>query len=209
VEGFHYTFMQYGGALISYLSIADEAQLESTFDLLSMCRHPIVIVDSDLRSDPKGVLPRDFLKRGAARLLEEIDKLIGQRPGAAMFLWTAGREIENYLPESAIWHAIESLWKGYSDYKGSLKSKPLVIGSYDSYDEALKQHFVGLNVIDCDNDDPQKRLPKGRSIWGAPNKVEMMRNALTMKSLTEADLKLDCAARLTEIENFVAAICEK
>jgi hypothetical protein len=208
VEGFHYTFMQYGGALISYLSIADKAQLESTFDLLSMCRHPIVVVDSDLRSEPKDDLPGNFLKKGAAYLLGEIDKLNAERPCAALFLWTAGREIENYWPESAIWHAIESLWKGYKNHRESLQRKPLVVGSYDSYYRALEDHFVELNVVDSNGDD-LTGVPKGRSIWGAANKVEMMRSALTMQGLTEADLKLDCANRLAEIERFVAAICEE
>jgi DNA repair exonuclease SbcCD ATPase subunit len=38
---------------------------------------------------------------------------------------------------------------------------------------------------------------------------EMMRNALMTPGLTEVDLKLDCVERLSDIEDFVAAICEK
>jgi hypothetical protein len=46
--------MQYGGALIAYLSVVDAVHVESTFDLLSLCRNPVLIVDSDLREDPVG-----------------------------------------------------------------------------------------------------------------------------------------------------------
>jgi predicted ATP-dependent endonuclease of OLD family len=208
-EGFHYAFMQYGGSLISYLSVADEGQLGSTFDLLSMCRHPIVIVDSDLRADTSHQSPMDFLKRGAVRLLNEIEKLNAQRPGGAKFLWTAGREIENYLPESAIWHAIASLWKGYEGHKESLQSRPLVIGKYDSYSEALKNHFIEAGVVDNKETDQATALAKGRSIWGSENKVEMMRSALTMRGLTEADLKYDFDDVLSEIENFVVQVGER
>jgi len=207
-EGFHYTFMQYGGALISYLSIADEAQFESTFDLLSLCRHPVVIVDSDFRVDPGNTPPPELLKKGAARLFREIEKLREHRPNAAMFDWTAGREVENYLPESAIWHAVASLWSGYTDYAEKLKSKRLVIGQYDSYHESLNEHFKELEVVDIDPKDNTKKHAKGRSIWGQPNKVEMMRSALTTEGFTIENLCWNGAARLRNIENFVVALCQ-
>ncbi|WP_081771853.1 ATP-binding protein [Paraburkholderia nodosa] len=209
IEGFHYTFMQYGGALISYLSIADDAQLESTFDLLSMCRHPVIIVDSDLKEDPNGRPPSDFLKKGAARLLSEVNKLNQERPGAAMFDWTEGREVENYLPESAIWHAISSLWKGYQDYSEKLQSVPLIIGQYESYEESLTKHFCDLHVTDASENNESDRRAKGRSIWGAGNKVEMMQKALTAPNLVEATLNWKCANRLAKMEAFISNVCAK
>lgn len=57
--------MQYGSALIAYLSVVDAAHVESTFDLLSLCRNPTIIVDSDLRGDPMGRAPEQWLKPGA------------------------------------------------------------------------------------------------------------------------------------------------
>nr|WP_268961919.1 AAA family ATPase [Paraburkholderia domus] len=208
-EGFHYTFMQYGGALVSYLTIADDSQFESTFDLLSMCRHPILIVDSDLREAPVNKTPVEFLKKGAARLLAEVEKLNSDRRDAALFAWTAGREVENYLPEAAVWYAVGAVWQGYKDHEIALTSGGFFIGQYQSYEEALEKHFDAANVVNVDKDDPMKRAAKGRSLWGAGNKVEMMRAALAMPNLAEGKLKWGCSSLLQQVEDFVVRISEK
>lgn len=105
-EGFHYTFMHYGGALISYMEVDDESHAHSTFDLLSMCRHPLVIVDSDLRQPPSNPNDPSLLKKGARRIYDDVEALNTEKPGSAEFIWTRGREIENFLPEVAILHAV-------------------------------------------------------------------------------------------------------
>lgn len=204
-EGFHFTFMQYGGALISYLTVADNEHFDSTFDLLSMCRHPVIIVDSDLRNSPATRKPSEFLKQGAARILDEVEKLNSERPEAALFKWTSGREVENYLPEFAVWHAVSCVWQGYESHKVELKGSELRIGQYDSYDEALEKHFIAANVVQTDNKD----AAKGRSRWGSGNKVEMMRAALTAPKIDEASLKWDCSTLLQSIEEFVVSSSEK
>ncbi|CAE6872395.1 hypothetical protein R70211_01356 [Paraburkholderia domus] len=201
--------MQYGGALVSYLTIADDSQFESTFDLLSMCRHPILIVDSDLREAPVNKTPVEFLKKGAARLLAEVEKLNSDRRDAALFAWTAGREVENYLPEAAVWYAVGAVWQGYKDHEIALTSGGFFIGQYQSYEEALEKHFDAANVVNVDKDDPMKRAAKGRSLWGAGNKVEMMRAALAMPNLAEGKLKWGCSSLLQQVEDFVVRISEK
>jgi len=207
-EGFHYTFMQYGGALISYLSAADECQFESAFDLLSLCRHPVIIVDSDLRKTPGDRIAQDFLKPGAARLLQNIEELNKQRPNAALFRWTDGREIENYLPVSAIVHAIRTLWKDAAKYPDLFEENAFTVEQYDSYHSAITNYLVKSDLTDENEINPDKPLAKGRSIWGPNNKVKMMRCALTSASLTEAQLQWNCSKLLDTIEQFVLSKCE-
>ncbi len=206
-EGFHYTYVQYGGALISYLEAANEVCVESTFDLLSLCRHPVILLDSDLRSAPVGTSPQSFLKSGAARLFEQVEKLNTERPGAAMLEWTIGREIENYLPPKALLHAVNTLWSEASKYASALTSAAVTVPQYESYHEHLWAHLVAEGVTDTDRKDPSKRLPKGRTVWGQANKVEMMRVALTEPSVVESDLQWDCGAQLSRIEAFVSEKC--
>lgn len=196
-EGFHYTFMQYGGALITYLSLEEQPQVESTFDLLSLCRNPVLLVDSDLSADPGIRSPAEFLKPGARRLYEEVQKLNETRRGAAHFEFTAGREIENYLPAQAIWHAVAANWKGYKAHVGPLQERLLKFGKYEHFETALEKHFIAAALLDESNQ------PRGRSLWGATNKVAMMRAALTTPGLSEEQLNWDCTQQLDRIEEFV------
>lgn len=207
-EGFHYTFMQYGGSLISYLSAIDETQFESFFDLLSLCRHPVVLVDSDLKVDPGQADVKSLLKPGARRLLSQIESLNSQRTGAALFRWTGGREVENYLPVSATLYAIKNLWVEARNFSEVLQEGALTIGRYEAYHEAIARHLIASGVVDDSEDSDEVRLPKGRSIWGSGNKVEMMRKALEMPDLSESQLIHGCTELLKDVEEFILAKCE-
>ena len=219
-EGFHFTFMLYGGGLLSYLGVADDTQFTSTFDLISICRQPVIIVDSDVKEDPEGKDP--ILKKGVIRIKNEIIALNEQRPDAALFEASAGREIENYLPETAVWHAISKVWVSYAKHETALRARALKIGRYDFYADVLEKHFIDANVINTvtatgdDSDDeseeshkvssiPARPKAKGRTRWGESNKVEMMRQALTMENFKEEHLQWDCKAHLDRIVNFVRA----
>lgn len=197
-EGLHYSFMQYGGSLINYLEVADDKQFISTIDLLSHCRNPIVLVDSDIEKKPLNE-SEEVLKPGARRIEDEIKKLNISREGAAIFQATQGREIENYLPKSAVLHAIETLWKEYSSIKNGLSLDKIDLGRYRKYPEAIAEFFTNENIIDAE------KLPKGRSIWGATNKVGMMRAALSMPDFDEPQLQHNCSRELDEIEKFIRA----
>ncbi|WP_437949825.1 ATP-binding protein [Sorangium sp. So ce296] len=207
VEGFHYTFMQYGGALISYVSAADESQFESAFDLLSLCRHPVILLDSDLRVEPAGMAPDQFLKSGATRLYKQIVDLNSKRPGAALLLWTAGREIENYLPTRAVLHAVRTLWADSAKYASELADEGFSVTQYDAYHETLAAHLIAKGVTDDNKRDLARPLAKGRSVWGSANKVEMMRAALRMPGFAEHELQWNCSEHLAQVEEFVVASC--
>ncbi|PWB16983.1 hypothetical protein DCO44_01350 [Acinetobacter sp. AM] len=198
IEGFHYTFMQYGGALISYLSLDDDNHTKSVFDLLCLCRNPIVIVDSDFRNAPPlDSNPKDSLKHSAKRIYEEIQKLNTQLPTSALFQFTNGREVENYLPSNAILHAMSKVWSDYSKHEDKFKDHQLTVGQYNSYEDEISNLFSILKILD------NKQKPIGRSRWGASNKVEMMRHALSTPNLKNKDLLWDFSSQLEEIVEFI------
>lgn len=206
-EGFHYSFMQYGGSLISYLEAADAGVFASTFDLMSLCRHPVIVVDSDLRAPPAIDHGKDFLKPGATRLWNQIEELNVERPNAALFQYTGGREVENYLPDAAILHAVKTVWRGHTEHANELSANPFTIGQYAAYDEVLETHFLDIGIKeDVPNQDGKVRA-KGKSLWGSANKVEMMRSALDYPGLEEGSLQWGGINKLKEIEEFVVKKC--
>ncbi|RUL66013.1 hypothetical protein EKH79_04775 [Dyella dinghuensis] len=194
-EGFHYTYMQYGGALINYLSVADHDQFESTFDLLSVCRHPIVLVDWDRDSGPGATPIRELLKTGAQKMHDGIASMNKDRAEAGCFLITQGREVENYLPNASIKHAMISVWKSSKDHHQKLGSTDFDVGQYESFDEVLDEYLVSQSITSADG----KSL--GKSLW--TNKVAIMQSALEFPGLKEEDLRWKCVEHLREIEQFV------
>lgn len=196
LEGLHYSFMQYGGSLINYLEVANDSELKSTIDLLSHCRHPVVLVDSDIGEASQ--MSRSLsLKPGAKRLSNEIELLNTERPGAAIFQATEGREIENYVPKLAIIYAMEKLWNEFSEIKGILPLDRMELGPYSRYPDAIGEFLKAEGIVDGND------LPRGRSIWGAANKVEMMVTALSMPGFDENMLQLNCCRHLDEIDKFI------
>ena len=196
-EGLHYSFMPYGGSLINYLSAADQWQVSSTVDLLSHCRHPIVLVDSDCAEASNVDGGRMALKVGAQRLRDQLSALNDDRHDGGLFKVTKGREIENYIPKAAIWHALEVVWREFADHKDQLSQDQLDLGPYRKYHEAIGEFVSKAGVVDA------KGLPKGRSKWGPENKVAMMEAALSLPGFVEQNLELGCSADLEEIEQFI------
>ncbi len=197
-EGFQYTFMQYGGGVIAWIEANDTTAFNSLFDLLSLCRYPIILLDSDLKAPPNSQHPRDYLKNGASRLLDEIEGLNRERPNSAMLRWTGGREIENYLPPRAIAHALHTLCKTMGDEeKNKLDLESLVVDRYESYDDVLHRHFLKCGIVDKDH--PEK--PRWRSIWA--NKPEFMRAALSTPNLEEKELLWDGDKLISSMVRFI------
>ena len=202
-EGFHYTIMHYGGGLISYLGVADSEHMQQAFDALSICRNLIIIVDSDLRAEVDGEI-YEHLKPGARRVKEQIDSLNTTRPCSALFSVTAGREIENYLPPRVLLYAASKCWQGYDEYKENLVADNFWFGQYDSFEDALEIFLVGSGATKrVVKDKAEIDVVIGKSRWGAVNKVEMMRAALTFEELEPKDLLWKFDEELTKIVDFV------
>lgn len=95
VEGIHYQCIFYGGRLLSHLTVDDpeipaEELAEDWITLLSANRNAIIVMDSDKRSRQAQI---NATKK---RIEEEMTRTHG-------ISWiTKGKEVENYLPSSAI-----------------------------------------------------------------------------------------------------------
>jgi len=97
-ENLHYSIMFYGGALLSHLSV-DDSEVDDLIKLLSINRFPLIMIDSDLKSDDEEL--RDTKKR----VIAEFEKIDG-------IAWiTKGREIENYISSAERLKAIKAVHK--------------------------------------------------------------------------------------------------
>ncbi|WP_455886174.1 ATP-dependent nuclease [Pseudomonas rustica] len=213
-EGFHYTIMHYGGGLISYLNITDKNDDERTdalYDLLSLCRHPVIIVDSDLDSSPTTPSTIDSLKPSAQKIFGQIQKINHHRPNAALFSFTSGREVENYLPDDSIWHALEQCWKSHEKYTKDISSHGFTVSQYERFNESIEKFLtiqLALNPL-TNSKSPDAQPAPGRSQWGSANKVEMMRNALFAPSTTIDNMKWGFPSELERIGEFIVSRAQK
>lgn len=99
IEGLHYSIMFYGGRLLNHLSVNDQ-EIDDFISLRSLNRNLVLIMDSDRSSKDKSI---NQTKR---RIKEEFNTTSG-------FAWeTAGREIENYVEESILREAVETVKPG-------------------------------------------------------------------------------------------------
>lgn len=90
-EGIHYQCIFYGGRLLAHLSAENpEERPQDTIAMLRLNKNAAIIMDSDKKKSG------DTINRTKMRLKEEIEKIGG-------IVWTtAGKEIENYLPQEGI-----------------------------------------------------------------------------------------------------------
>ena len=90
-EGAHYQCVFHGGRLLAHLSASDPTvDVDDVVRILRVNRNAILIIDSDQATSKQ---PINSTKQ---RLLDEIKALDG-------IAWlTAGREVENYIPDSVI-----------------------------------------------------------------------------------------------------------
>lgn len=86
-EGTDYQFLYYGGRLLSHYSIED---IDDLINIMTTNRNAAIVIDSDKKSSSAKI--NDTKKR----IKQEFEK-------NKLFCWiTKGKEIENYLPTSAI-----------------------------------------------------------------------------------------------------------
>jgi predicted ATPase len=95
-EGLHYSIMFYGGRLLSHLTVSDE-EVTEFIELQRLNRNVAIVMDSD--------------KAGAVALLnhskQRVASEVAQHGGLAWV--TAGREIENYVPEAVMVAALSGV----------------------------------------------------------------------------------------------------
>lgn len=121
VEGNHYQCVFYGGRLLSHLSADDPEVDDDGVSILRVNRNACVVMDSD-RKDAS-----DQLNSTKRRVLSEIEAIGG-------ISWvTDGREIENYVPFSAL--------QEWAPGELSLKSAPK---PHDSLFDYLDKREPGL-----------------------------------------------------------------
>jgi hypothetical protein len=96
IEGTHFSVMFYGGRLLSHLS-GDDSSVADFISLQRLNRHVAIVLDSDKRTADS------LLNATKTRVMDEIEQHGG-------FAWvSAGREIENYLPNDARRDALASI----------------------------------------------------------------------------------------------------
>lgn len=115
-DGEHYQCLSYGGSLGTHLS-ADtdfaDAEVQAFINILKINRNAIFLADSDRRAEE-------------AELKPHIQRIQGELEELKMLCWvTAGREVENYIPEKATTQAFNLSksfnCKRWSDYPSAYK----------------------------------------------------------------------------------------
>jgi hypothetical protein len=104
LEHRHYSFQYFAGSNLAHMSFTDDETTGGDFlKALHFARHCAVVVDSDREAEV------DELKPYVRRIQSECQK-------GSMLCWvTAGREIENYLPEGVVIDAYKSRGKPAPD----------------------------------------------------------------------------------------------
>jgi putative AbiEii toxin of type IV toxin-antitoxin system/AAA ATPase-like protein len=117
-EGNHYQCVFYGGRLLAHLSANDPDLVNESVAILKSNRNAAILIDSDKRNKST---PINETKK---RIKKEIEDNHG-------FVWiTKGKEIENYIPSSAI-----SRLLGVGDIEQ--------VGQYDDFFEYLEKKKTG------------------------------------------------------------------
>ena len=186
IEGFDYSIMMYGGQNLSHMEIGDDVvENRLGFDLLSLCRHAIVIADSDRNSKPENA-EVDSDKKAATTTREAIEKLNEERAHSATYEVTNCREVENYLPDEAIRFAVVELGNYEESDLTAMDIESFVVEQFDRYFEKIESHLLSREVSKTIKG---KDVAKGKSFWGRNNKVAFMRKALEFAELKQENLK--------------------
>ncbi|MFC3943738.1 ATP-dependent nuclease [Pseudomonas gingeri] len=106
VEGIDYSIMFYGGRLLSHLSANDSEPSQEDLDALiavrRLNRNLAIVIDSDMAS------AQDTVNQTKRRIKEEVEQ-----DGGIVWI-TAGREIENYIPEDTLTDALSKAYKHFA-----------------------------------------------------------------------------------------------
>jgi putative ATP-dependent endonuclease of OLD family len=100
IEGAHYSFMYYGGKVLSHFEAVPECDFSQLLSMVTVNRNIAIVMDSDRKSSP-GSKRKPSLRINATkrRLRDEV-----QNHGGMVWV-TEGREIENYV-RLEVWQSI-------------------------------------------------------------------------------------------------------
>ena len=100
IEGAHYSFMYYGGKVLSHFQALPESELSPLLSMVTVNRNVAIVMDSDRKMKPGSTRkPAIRINDTKRRVRDEIDNHGGM-------VWiTAGKEIENYIPQS-VWQIL-------------------------------------------------------------------------------------------------------
>jgi len=122
-ENVQYQCVFYGGGTLDHLSAEFSQDADDLIKIFTLNRNAIIVMDSDKKSEA------DEIKETKKRILDEIGK-----SGSGLCWITKGREIENYIPASAI----SKLIKRDSEKRN--------VGQFDSFPEYLNSIIPGLGT---------------------------------------------------------------
>lgn len=117
-EGTHYQVVFYGGRLLSHLSAEVPQDVDAGISILNANRNAIMLIDSDKRNQ------RSSINDTKQRLKDELSRI-----GAVCWI-TKGKEIENYIPASAV----DSFWNVQESEQ---------VGKYDSFFDHIDRIVEG------------------------------------------------------------------
>jgi len=169
-EGIHYSILFYGGRLLSHYAGNELDSLEASVgDFISMLdvnRNMAIVIDSDRKDNEQKI------NATKTRLVDEFSKADG-------VAWvTAGREIENYVPQDIFAAAVEQV-------------HPTVSISHGHTSNEFASRFAFVK--------PTGAIPTGKV--RAPDKVRIASIATDLDpSLWDV---LDLAPRVTELVRFI------
>lgn len=111
-EGTHFTYLMYGGKLLSHYSIGQEKDM---IDILLTNRNSAIVIDSDIKEEG------GYINATKQRIMDSF----GQEQ---RFCWiTKGREIENYIHKNVI----------NEKYKKDSEKKYVSIGIYEDFKDYI------------------------------------------------------------------------
>ncbi len=198
VEGFDYTFVMYGGKSISHLTALEANQ---KLDILAISSHPILIVDSDIDEANKFSNIEANLKEVAKGLLEEF-KSDNSEAGSNLFLYSLGREMENYFPSGAIKYAIKKVAPSLTE--NEIQRANFLDDDWpqhEKYHEMIHRKFSQAGIINGGGEEAGK--PKGYTRWGEKNKTAMVKSALEWDELRLDLMKYNFGSQLAQIVEFI------
>lgn len=105
IEGAHYTFMLYGGKILSHFDSLPPSDLPNKIQMLSVNRNVAVVIDSD-RKPTVGRTKTGRIRKPRMNLNKTKTEIIGQIETGGSFAWvTEGKEIENYVSDR-VWSKV-------------------------------------------------------------------------------------------------------